>query len=77
MLMAASLDLMAEKRNAHASEYGESIKGVQFSPDGKTIVSCGADKAIKVWGALAVPAPAHPAIPSHPTVLMQVPPPWL
>ena len=30
-------------------EYGMSIADVQFSPDGTKIVSCGYDKAIKVW----------------------------
>ena len=52
MLVAASLELKAERQNAHAwNEYGESIKAVQFSPDGSTIVSCGVDKTIKVWDA--------------------------
>ena len=51
MLAAASLELKAEKQNAHAQKYGESIKAVQFSPDGSTIVSCGVDQTLKVWGA--------------------------
>jgi len=50
--VAASLELKAEKQNAHAQDmFGESIKAVHFSPDGSTIVSCGADKTIKVWDA--------------------------
>ena len=32
-------------------KYGESIKAVQFSPDGSKIVSCGVDQTIKVWDA--------------------------
>ena len=51
MLVAASLELKAEKQNAHAQQLFESIKAVQFSPDGETIVSCGVDKTIKVWDA--------------------------
>ena len=51
MLAAASLELKAEKQNAHAQKYGESIKAVQFSPDGSTIVSCGVDQTLKVWDA--------------------------
>ena len=60
--------MVAEKQNAHSSY----VLSVAFSPDGKTIVSGSADKSLKVWGALAVPAPAHPTIPSHLTFLMQV-----
>eukprot|EP00966_Prymnesium_polylepis_P201892 4677533-Prymnesium_polylepis.1 len=44
----ATLEFKAEKRNAHVQQYGESIKDVQFSPDGTKIVSCG-DHTIKVW----------------------------
>ena len=52
MLGAASLELKAEKQNAHAQVLNfQSIKAVQFSPDGSTIVSCGGDKTIKVWDA--------------------------
>ena len=58
--VAASLELKAEEQNAHAMGgrlNRESIKAVQFSPDGSTIVSCGVDKTIKVWdaGTLALP----------------------
>ena len=63
LLVAASLELKAEKQNAHAQhQYGESIRAVQFSPDGSTIVSCGVDKTIKVWdaGTIAHCIP-HPA----------------
>ena len=51
LLATGSLELKAEKQNAHAQKFGESIKAVQFSPDGSTIVSCGVDKTIKVWDA--------------------------
>jgi len=43
--------LINEKQNAHAEEYGISIKDVKFSPDGSKIVSCGVDQKIKVWDA--------------------------
>ena len=46
MLVAASLELKAEKRFAH-SHY---VMSVAFSPDGKTIVSGSADKTLKVCG---------------------------
>ena len=59
---ASSLTLVAEKQNAHSRE----VNSVAFSPDGKTIVSGSDDKSLKVWGALAALAPAHPAISSHP-----------
>ena len=47
----------AKKQNAHAVNVytGESVKGVKFSPNGLTIVSCGVDKTIKVWGAGVTP----------------------
>jgi len=48
---ASSLALVAEKQNAHAQKFGESIKDVKFSPDGTKIVSCGVDQTIKVWDA--------------------------
>ena len=47
MLVAASLDLKAEKQSAH-SNY---VTSVAFSPDGKTIVSGSEDEAIKLWDA--------------------------
>ena len=46
-LAAASLELKAEKENAHS----ERVRSVAFSPDGKTIVSGSCDNAIKVWNA--------------------------
>ena len=46
-LSAASLELKAEKENAH-SDY---VRSVAFSPDGKTIVSGSDDKTLKVWDA--------------------------
>ena len=45
MLATASLDLKAEKQDAHSS----SVRSVAFSPDGKTIVSGSNDKTLKVW----------------------------
>ena len=47
MLVAASLELKAEKQSAH-SNY---VTSVAFSPDGKTIVSGSYDKTLKVWDA--------------------------
>ena len=57
MLAAASLELKAEKQNAHS----RAVASVAFSPDGKTIVSGSWDKTLKVWEveeALPVPADA-------------------
>ena len=56
---AGTLELKAEKQNAHAQEYGQSITDVKFSPDGTKIVSCGVDRTIKVWdaGRLDLPDP--------------------
>ena len=47
MLATASLDLKAEKQDAHSM----SARSVAFSPDGKTIVSGSNDKTLKVWDA--------------------------
>ena len=47
MLVAASLELKAEKQSAHSKK----VSSVAFSPDGKTIVSGSWDKTIKVWDA--------------------------
>ena len=47
VLVAASLELKAEKQSAHS----EGVSSVAFSPDGATIVSGSQDKTIKVWDA--------------------------
>ena len=44
LLLAASLDMMASKENAHSHW----VTSVAFSPDGKTIVSGSYDHTIKV-----------------------------
>ena len=57
MLVAASLELKAEKESAH-SHY---VLSVAFSPDGKTIVSGSSDKTIKVWDAgVSALTPSNP-----------------
>ena len=55
VLVAASLELKAEKQSAHSSY----VYSVAFSPDGKTIVSGSRDKT-KVWVA-ANPRPYNAA----------------
>ena len=52
-----SLELKAEKQNAHSRE----VTSVAFSPDGKTIVSGSADKTLKVWDAgVSALTPSNP-----------------
>ena len=55
VLVAASLELKAEKKSAHSS----SVYSVAFSPDGKSIVSGSRDQTIKVWD-VGVSALTHP-----------------
>ena len=61
MLAAASLELKAEKKNAHgADQYGNTgVLSVGYSPDGAKVVSSGYDGTLKVWdaGRLTPPAP--------------------
>ena len=45
--LAETLELKTEKQNAHSHK----ITSVDFSPDGKTIVSGSWDKTLKVWAA--------------------------
>ena len=47
VLVAASLELKAEKQSAHS----RGVASVAFSPDGATIVSGSYDETIKVWDA--------------------------
>ena len=42
--------MVAKKQNAH----NWSVLSVDFSPDGKTIVSGSDDNSLKVWGTLAI-----------------------
>jgi len=58
MLATASLELKAEKENAHS----KAVASVAFSPDGATIVSGSGDQTIKVWDAGSLARPV-----SHPT----------
>ena len=60
MLVAASLDLKAEKQNAHSGI----VFSVDFSTDGKTIVSGSQDASIKVWDAGAGADTLQPLAPS-------------
>ena len=57
VLAAASLELKADKENAHSRE----VLSVAFSPDGKTIVSGSRDKTLKVWDAgVSALTPSNP-----------------
>ena len=66
MLVAASLELKAEKQSAHI----HGVASVAFSPDGKTIVSGSYDQTLKVWDAGAslplVPPRAKLTSPTNP-----------
>ena len=62
VLAAASLELKAEKKNAHgADKYGNTGFFVGYSPDGAKVVSSGFDGTLKVWdaGVLAL-TPSNP-----------------
>jgi len=52
--MAAKLELMSEKTDAHSNW----VYSVAFSPDGTKIVSGSLDKTIKVWD-LGAPLPSN------------------
>ena len=63
VLAAASLELKAEKKNAHgADQYGRTgVLSVGYSPDGAKVVSSGYDGTLKVWDAGAwAPTPSNP-----------------
>ena len=57
MLVAASLELKAEKQSAH----NIGVSSVAFSPDGKSIVSGSYDETLKVWDAgVSALTPSNP-----------------
>ena len=57
VLVAASLELNAEKKSAHSDR----VTSVAFSPDGKSIVSGSYDKTLKVWDAgVSALTPSNP-----------------
>ena len=59
MLAAASLELKAEKGNAHSES--DCVRSVAFSPDGTTVASCSGDETIKVWDAgVSALTPSNP-----------------
>ena len=53
MLVAASLELKAEKKNAHGGDQyvNTGVLSVGYSPDGAKVVSSGYDGTLKVWDA--------------------------
>jgi len=61
VLLAATLELMGEKENAHGPhQNGNSrVFSVGYSPDGTKVVSSGFDGTVKVWDA-GVSALTHP-----------------
>lgn len=50
------MELVAEVESAHASAGSDDVRPMDISADGKSIVSSGADRTIKVWD-LANPRP--------------------
>ena len=71
VLAAASLELKAEKENAHSGY----VLSVAFSPDGKTIVSGSKDQTLKVWDAgtstAGTPPPDSPLDTPTPTPMQR------
>ena len=63
VLAAASLELKAEKKNAHGGDqYGNTgVLSVGYSPDGAKVVSSGYDGTLKVWDAgVSALTPSNP-----------------
>jgi WD40 repeat protein len=61
----------AESREGAASSAGiEPVEGVAFSPDGKTLASCGWDSAVRIWalGRLREARPSEPVVLPHRSV---------
>jgi WD40 repeat protein len=48
------------QERAALSAHNGAVLGVCFSPDGKTLASCGADQTIKLWEAYPRQTPGGP-----------------